>query len=270
MKSIRRGASSLSGNRQVSSQISESLIRIYRELSRTVDGLHFSAPVAYVYNPLSYAWNSFSDYVYRFARNQKRVVFTGMNPGPWGMVQTGVPFGDISYVRDWLGISAPVAKPPREHPKRIVDGFNCHRGEVSGRRLWQLIKDKFITPRNFFSDQFITNYCPLAFFDTEGHNITPDRLFKEDKNRIMCLCDAALVQVMELLKPMWIIGIGKFVLSRLEDIQPTLSLSNSKIIGILHPSPANPKANKNWDGKVSQQLIDLGVWRPPDNPMYNQ
>jgi len=41
-----------------------------------------------------------------------------MNPGPWGMAQTGVPFGEINAVKDWLGINAEVDKPQKQHPKR--------------------------------------------------------------------------------------------------------------------------------------------------------
>ena len=36
----------------------------------------------------------------------KRVVFLGMNPGPFGMAQVGVPFGEVAAVRDWLRIDA--------------------------------------------------------------------------------------------------------------------------------------------------------------------
>ena len=38
------------------------------------------------------------------APGRKEAVFLGMNPGLWGMAQTGVPFGTVSLVRDWMGI----------------------------------------------------------------------------------------------------------------------------------------------------------------------
>ena len=54
-----------------------------------------------------------------------------MNPGPFGMVQTGVPFGEVAAVRNWLGIYAPIDQPVRQHPKRLVDGLRLSRGRRS-------------------------------------------------------------------------------------------------------------------------------------------
>ena len=82
-----------------------------RALSDTVDGMRFAAPVSHVYNPLDYAWAPNAAYLQRFGQGRKRVVFVGMNPGPFGMVQTGVPFGEIAAVRDWMGIEAEIVPP---------------------------------------------------------------------------------------------------------------------------------------------------------------
>ena len=41
-------------------------------------------------------------------------------PGPFGMAQTGIPFGEIEHVRDWIGVSCAVDKPKNEHPKRLI------------------------------------------------------------------------------------------------------------------------------------------------------
>ena len=92
--------------------------------------------MAHVYNPLDYAWTPYEAYVRRFCATSKRVVFLGMNPGPFGMVQTGIPFGEVAAVRDWLQIEGPVVKPAREHSQRLVLGFACTRSVASGRRLW--------------------------------------------------------------------------------------------------------------------------------------
>ena len=104
-----------------------------QKLSREVSALSFAAPVTHVYNPLAYAKRSHDEYIERYAHTKKRVVFLGMNPGPWGMSQTGVPFGEVSWVRDWLKIETPVGKPKNPHPKRPVTGFACTRSEVSGK-----------------------------------------------------------------------------------------------------------------------------------------
>jgi single-strand selective monofunctional uracil DNA glycosylase len=116
----------------------------------TCRDLKFPDPVAYTYNPLEYAWDRHCDYLKKFGSGTKKVLFLGMNPGPYGMAQTGVPFGEISHVRDWMGISGSVEKPDLEHPKRPITGFNCERSEVSGRRLWGLFSELFDSADAFF------------------------------------------------------------------------------------------------------------------------
>src|SRR4051812_29858374 len=114
------------------------VLRAAATLRDSVGSLKFSAPVTHVYNPLDYAWLAHEQYVKRFATAPKRIVFLGMNPGPFGMAQTGVPFGEIKAVRDWMGLRVEVRRPALEHPKRPVLGFDCPRCEVSGQRLWGL------------------------------------------------------------------------------------------------------------------------------------
>ncbi|MEY2548001.1 MAG: single-strand selective monofunctional uracil glycosylase [Verrucomicrobiota bacterium] len=128
-----------------------------RRLRDDVDQLRFAPPVTHVYNPLRYAWRAHELYLRRYANTPKRVLFLGMNPGPFGMAQTGVPFGQVAAVRDWLGITAPIERPPREHPKRFVTGFDCERSEVSGQRLWGLFAKRFGVPEKFFRDHFVAN-----------------------------------------------------------------------------------------------------------------
>src|SRR3954452_15779457 len=121
------------------------LCRISRALGRAVDELSFAAPVTHVYNPLRYAAPVHEEYLRRYGAGPKPVLLLGMNPGPFGMAQTGVPFGDVSMVRDFLGISGPVGKPKPEHPKRPILGFDCQRSEVSGTRLWGFARAHFKT-----------------------------------------------------------------------------------------------------------------------------
>src|SRR5580765_6339973 len=99
---------------------SNQLIRAAQSLRSAVGGLDFGAPVAFVYNPLDYAWKAHERYLRQYGHTPKRVLFLGMNPGPYGMVQTGVPFGEVQAVKDWMKIESPVSKPAREHPKRPV------------------------------------------------------------------------------------------------------------------------------------------------------
>jgi single-strand selective monofunctional uracil DNA glycosylase len=240
------------------SATSKRLIAAARRLSAQVDRLKFQPPVTHVYNPLTYAWKAHAAYLRRFGNGRKRVVFLGMNPGPFGMVQTGMPFGEIAAVRDWLGIRTRIEKPRSEHPKRPVLGFDCPRSEVSGRRLWKLFAERFGSPDQFFAGHFVANYCPLAFCEAGGRNQTPDKLSRAERDRLFAVCDSHLRRVLEILQPEWLVGIGGFAAER-----GRLVCEDTKIrVGqILHPSPASPKANRHdWTKTAARELVQLGVW----------
>ncbi|MBU1240922.1 single-stranded DNA-binding protein [Myxococcota bacterium] len=229
---------------------------INKKLVTGLSSLSFGPPVLHVYNPLEYGINAYNQYLERFGSGTKRVIFLGMNPGPWGMVQTGIPFGEVAAVKEWLGIAQGVNPPARMHVRRPVEGFLCNRSEVSGRRLWGWAKERFTTPEEFFHDFFVANYCPLAFMEESGKNRTPDKLPRVERERLFSQCDQALRETVALLKPAWVIGVGKFAME-----QATRALHGERIaIGsIAHPSPANPQANKGWAPLVDRQLAKLGI-----------
>jgi len=218
------------------------LTAIYRDLARELDRMHFSSPVFHVYNPLDYARFGFEEYL-QYCKVNVPFVLLGMNPGPWGMVQTGVPFGDAQMVRDWLQIKSEPDKPEKEHPARPVHGLNCPRREVSGRRLWGWAKEDYKTREKFFRRFFVSNYCPLAFLEESGRNRTPDKLKPAEKKQLFALCDEALKKSLTIIQPAIVLGVGKFAESR---IQKACAEMNFKIGGIAHPSPASPLANKGW------------------------
>lgn len=60
------------------------------ELNAHLRRLSFTEPVRYVYNPLEYAWDTHRCYVETYCQPGQSVLFLGMNPGPFGMAQTGV------------------------------------------------------------------------------------------------------------------------------------------------------------------------------------
>ncbi len=237
-----------------------SLLRIARDLAREVDRLSFAPPVAYVYNPLRYASKPHDAYLKRFGGGTKEVLLLGMNPGPYGMAQTGVPFGDVGLVRDWLGIDLPVARPKRSHPKRPVLGFACQRSEVSGSRFWGWARDRFGTPEAFFEGFFVANYCPLVFMEEGGRNRTPDKLPVAERQPLISCCDRALRRTVERLEPRFVIGVGVYAR---EAARRALEGLDVTIASVLHPSPASPKANRGWAPLAEQELVAAGVSLPP-------
>jgi single-strand selective monofunctional uracil DNA glycosylase len=229
---------------------------IIDRLVRELQELNFGPPVSHVYNPMVYARVPYDLYVTRYGQSPKEVLLVGMNPGPWGMAQTGIPFGEVGAVKEWLSIEGPVGQPPATHPKRPVDGFACKRNEVSGKRLWGWAQKRFKTPERFFSRFFVANYCPLLFIDEDGRNRTPDRLPVHEKEPLLAVCDRALKRTVEHMRPQFVVGVGRFSAER---CRQTLSGMDLQVGSITHPSPANPKANRNWEALIESELKALGL-----------
>ncbi len=232
------------------------LAAITNDLVTDLARLSFGPPVAFVYNPLIYARRAWDRYVALYGRPPREILLVGMNPGPWGMAQTGVPFGEVAMVRDWLGIEEEIGRPERQHPKKPVTGFACHRSEVSGRRLWGWVRQHFQEPARFFERFFVANYCPLLFMDDSGRNLTPNTLPAAERGPLLECCDRALARTVQCFQPRLVIGIGRFAADR---ARAALAGSNVEIGVITHPSPANPKANRGWAPLVEKELADLGI-----------
>lgn len=237
----------------------DDLISATSELVDVLESLTFSPPVACTYNPLTYAIEPYKQYLKTYANTRKEILFLGMNPGPFGMAQTGVPFGEIPAVRDWLHINAPVGKPKYEHPKRPVTGFDCPRSEVSGRRLWGLFAEAYGTAENFFSKRFVANYCPLVWMSESGANITPDKLPAQDRAPVEDACMDYLLKTIRILQPSILVGVGGYATRKLEQAAALLPDTPFTIGTLLHPSPASPVSNKNWPELPKQQLRDMGL-----------
>lgn len=235
------------------------LVRIHRDLSRRLASLEFSAPVTHVYNPLVYAAPMVEAYLTRFGNGRKQVLLLGMNPGPWGMAQTGVPFGEVTAVRDWMSLSAPIGRAAHEHPKRPILGLACRRSEISGARLWGWARERYGTPRSFFKTFFIANYCPLCFLESSGRNRTPDKLAAAEAEPLFSACDDALRATVDVLQPQYVVGVGVFAERRLRKL---FGDAGPRIGRILHPSPASPVANRGWADRATAELRELGISVP--------
>ncbi len=235
------------------------LKKITDALITDLDGLSFGPPVTHTYNPLVYARAPWDLYCDKYGRGAKSVLLVGMNPGPWGMSQTGVPFGEIELVRDWMGIEAEIGRPALEHPKRPIEGFDCHRREVSGRRLWGWAKEGFGSAESFFERFFVVSYCPLVFMEESGRNRVPEKLPRAEREPVFLACDRALRKTVEQMEPRFVVGVGKFAEKRARACTAGLDV---RIAAIPHPSPASPRANKDWAGQATRALHDAGIAWP--------
>jgi len=248
----------------VKSAGADALVSAAADLRDAVAALRFAAPVTHVYNPLDYAWEAHRSYLARYGAPPKRLVLLGMNPGPFGMMQTGVPFGEVAAVRDWMGIRAVIEAPASQHPKRPIEGFDCPRSEVSGRRLWDWAARRYGTADRFFADAFVLNWCPLVFLEASGRNRTPDQLPVAEQRALQAACDAHLARAVTALAPDWLIGVGGFAEKRLRSLVEGPLLDSAlarrlKIGQILHPSPASPAANRGWIEAVEARLAEYGL-----------
>ena len=232
------------------------LEQITNDLVADLDWLTFGPPVTHVYNPLVYARQAWDLYCEKYGQGRREVLLIGMNPGPFGMGQVGVPFGEIAAVRDWLGIEVAIGKPPKEHPKRPILGFDCARSEVSGRRLWGWARDTFGSPEAFFARFFVANYCPLVFMEESGRNRVPEKLPKSEREPVFEACDRALRRTVEHFAPEFIIGVGKFAEKKARSVVAGLDV----VVGsVPHPSPASPLANRGWSALVAPALLKVGL-----------
>jgi len=238
--------------------LAASILAATERLARDCDALEFGGGVHTIYNPLVYAREPFRLFVERYLAGTGRVLWLGMNPGPFGMAQTGIPFGAIPAVRDWMGIQCPVNQPPRLHPKRPVAGFGCTRIEGSGQRLWGLFSRQWPTADEAFARHAILNYCPLVFMDQGGANLTPDKLSKAEREALYAICDQALTELIGLLEPRALVGVGAFAWRKLHELPGRPA--DIPCLQVLHPSPASPRANKDWAGEVVGVLKPAGLW----------
>ena len=230
------------------------LVSVMDRLKSRVKRLRFGEPVAYVYNPLDYAWPVARAYFERYGCGPKEVLFIGMNPGPFGMGQTGIPFGEVASVRDYLKLSGEIASPRRVHAKRPVLGFECTRSEVSGQRLEGAFAKRHPAADDFFARAFVLNYCPLLFLGETGANVTPDKVAKEERQKLEAICDEALLEAIAVLQPKHIVGVGNYAAKR-----AALVTGRDDIITLPHPSPASPTANKGWEKIARAALAKAGL-----------
>ena len=228
-----------------------------KQLNTHLQSIALPEKVAFAYHPLEYAWRVYEAYVTRFAQDKKKILYLGMNPGPFGMAQTGIPFGEVQAVRSFLGLNEafPIDNVNHYHPKKPVQGWSCKRSEVSGKRLWGWLKDRYESAKNCFEENFVLNYCPVLFLTETGCNLTPQDLPKNSLHSILEACDEHLRDWVDYLQVEHVIGVGQFAAARAKE-----ALRDVQVHTLLHPSPANPHANRiPWAETATRQLREMGL-----------
>lgn len=70
--------------------ISTKFLDLIDELNVSLEQLHLPSEIQCIYNPTVYARHTFEIFVQKYCNSKKDIMYFGMNPGPWGMSQTGV------------------------------------------------------------------------------------------------------------------------------------------------------------------------------------
>lgn len=241
----------------IGAKLAEAAQRLSVICDAAIPKLEKKTIVAHATNPLDYAWPHHEQYLLKWGNRGGKTLLLGMNPGPWGMAQTGVPFGATEVAQSFLQIEArELETPSNAHPKRPIEGMALERQEISGTRLWNLMKAHFGTVENTFDNLFVVNHCPLLLLGETGKNITPNNLPSAIMSPLLKACDEHLLDVIDIIGVTRVIGIGKYAEQRAR-----LALGAGKtgsgtsrdgrsirIDTCWHPSPASPLANRN-DGE---------------------
>jgi len=93
--------------------------------------------------------------------------------------------------------------------------------------------------------------------EESGRNRTPDKLPASEKKPLEEVCDQHLREIVDILQPEWLIGVGGFAQKRAKEVFKERDI---KIGTILHPSPASPAANRGWAEAATQQLKEQEIW----------
>lgn len=235
----------------------EASSKLRDDVEKFSDSLVKEGSVDAVYNPLAYAWEPHRAYLELASGGGAKTLLLGMNPGPHGMGQMGIPFAATSVVRDLLKITdLEVGQPRTPHPKRPISGLDWPKEEVSGTRLWGLLANEYGSAESIFKSVFLLNHCPLMLFSGErATNITPDKITGPTTKALLERCDEHLREVVDIMQIERVIGVGKYSEKRALNALSGIDIS---VTTCWHPSPASPLANRNkgedWKKNVRNVL----------------
>ena len=235
----------------------EASSKLRDDVEKFADSLVKEGSVDAVYNPLAYAWEPHRAYLELASGGGAKTLLLGMNPGPHGMGQMGIPFAATSVVRKLLKITnLEVGQPRKPHPKRPISGLDWPKEEVSGTRLWGLLANEYGSAESIFKSVFLLNHCPLMLFSGErATNITPDKITGPTTKALLERCDEHLREVVDIMQIERVIGVGRYSEKRALNALSGIDIS---VTTCWHPSPASPLANRNkgedWKKNVRNVL----------------
>ncbi|KAI8124664.1 hypothetical protein FF38_10666 [Lucilia cuprina] len=240
----------MSANTDVDSELWRQFYKLETQLNEKLRNITTPLEISYIYNPVEYAADLHQAYLKKYLKGGKKVLFIGLNPGPNGMGQTGIPFGNITTVRDKMGLNGTVNQPPNIHPKRPVNGLATTIEEPSGKRLWTKFQELSDGSLDIFFEQcFVYNFCPLLFYNSKGDYISPQKLKAPYNRQISNACLHTIEQILELIQPEVIVAIGRYAYDNLKAVKYCIE---KRLLYLRHPSPR--ACTKNWS-KIADEFF---------------
>ncbi len=228
-----------------------------------------------IWNPGLYGetWHARFRRLYR--PGQHPLVVFGLNPGPYGMAQTGIPFTDIRRLVSALPdlaaelrgrgerVEPPGLAPPGLRP------YLSRSFESSAVRVYRFLKKGWGGAERGWTEVVVANPCTLLFIDpAEGKNRTPADLARaarlrgsgrdqvrelvESFGRIRIRC---AVESIEALSPRGAILLGKDVQAALGPALRRI-LGEARVIPWEHPARAVPES---WASGLLSALRRRGL-----------
>lgn len=219
--------------------------------------------LGYVYHPWVYASDPFARFLDTYGPRQPLDgLLLGLNPGPRGMTQTGVPFADPTTAITHLGLTGQVNAPGGTHPGVPVTGFDSKKQEGSAAAVSALMCQRWGSVADYYQSRYVMNFCPLLMLDDDGKNITPAdlRVTHPAMRPLRDLCDAYLACVVWLYQPKWVITLGNYTEKRMKHVLKRTGLSGIQTNGLLHPSRL---ARDHWSDVFPSWEAYADAYLPP-------
>jgi single-strand selective monofunctional uracil DNA glycosylase len=226
-----------------------------------------------VLNPGRYGERWHARFRRAYPMSPRPLLVFGLNPGPYGMAQTGVPFTDLKRLesalpglwKDLVASGEPVTRPglaPPSLARHLTRTF-----ESSSVRVYRFLERAYGRPELALREVVFVNPCPLLFIDPEtGANRTPADLPRALRARKAAelvhafeeLRRATVLEAVAELEPRGAILLGRDVAAAVGEALRA-ALGARSVVEWEHPARAVPET---WSRGLADELRKRGLLRP--------
>jgi len=253
--------------------LAEKLLAEWRENGRRWERFAKEARGAglQVWNPALYALDIYQEYLTKFPPEPGAILALGLNPGPYGMAQTGIPFTDCRTASGALGMEMTIpGKAPDDLISRLKKANGKWRGtyERSSLGMYRFLILAWGDIKTAYRNWFVGNPCPLLFLDPERWNVTPADPRLRRMKEVGELRQRAVIGFSEILNPRGIVCFGKDVAKAVGEVA-IRQVGPDRVVFYEHPARAVPE---KWAAGLLQELTQrqLLTGKPGVSPVYDR